>query len=350
MAADEPPIRIVRSRKIAVAIYGFGDASGAGFGSSIAIGKVIHYRQGLWGKDANDASSNYRELRNLVETIEEAMVMSDLKGAEVFIFTDNTVAESAFYKGNSSSRVLFELILRLRQLDMQGDIKLQVLHVAGTRMIAQGTDGLSRGELSEGVMAGRPMLSYIPLHLSALHRSAGIKEWIREWVGSTQIQPLEPSDWFNRGHSLEGGTRNPDGVWIPTTSKDEWLLWSPPPAAADVAIEELGTARHKRTNVNHVFVCPRLMTHLWRKKLFKLADLVFEIPAGSRPFWPKNMHEPLLVGLILRFIIHPPWQLRRHPRVLEVGRQLRSVWQGEEGLEGSILRQLCELPRVLESM
>jgi hypothetical protein len=30
-----------------------------------------------------------------------------------------------------------------------------------------------------------------------------------------------------------------------------------------------------------VFLCPRLMTFAWRKKLFKICDLVFSIPPGS---------------------------------------------------------------------
>jgi len=39
-----------------------------------------------------------------------------LKGLEVFLFTDNVVAEGAFYKGTSSRRKLFELVLKLRLL------------------------------------------------------------------------------------------------------------------------------------------------------------------------------------------------------------------------------------------
>jgi hypothetical protein len=30
-----------------------------------------------------------------------------------------------------------------------------------------------------------------------------------------------------------------------------------------------------------------------------MADLVFELPAGSRPAWPLTMHEPLVFGLTL---------------------------------------------------
>ena len=56
----------------------------------------------------NTASSNYRELRNLVEALEELQQHGDLIGAEIFLFTDNSVAEAAFYKWTSESKTLFE--------------------------------------------------------------------------------------------------------------------------------------------------------------------------------------------------------------------------------------------------
>ena len=43
-------------------------------------------------------SSNYRELLNLVELLEEAMASGALEGAEVFLFPDNTTAEYVFLK------------------------------------------------------------------------------------------------------------------------------------------------------------------------------------------------------------------------------------------------------------
>jgi hypothetical protein len=51
MSSEEPPQRVVRSKSLMVAIYGFGDASGAGFGSTILGPDGIHYRHGIWGSD-----------------------------------------------------------------------------------------------------------------------------------------------------------------------------------------------------------------------------------------------------------------------------------------------------------
>jgi hypothetical protein len=46
-------------------------------------------------------------------------------------------------------------------------------------MKAQGTDGVSRGQLKKGLSTGRDMLSYILLHLSAIQRSQVIDGWLR---------------------------------------------------------------------------------------------------------------------------------------------------------------------------
>jgi hypothetical protein len=50
---------------------------------------------------------------------------------------------------------LFELVLRLRRLEVRCGVPLHIIHVAGTRMIRQGADGLLRGSNTlEGVMGG----------------------------------------------------------------------------------------------------------------------------------------------------------------------------------------------------
>ena len=114
----------------------------------------------------------------------------------MFLFTDNSTAESAYYKGSSSSKKLHGLILRLHQLSLDYSVILQVIHVAGTRMIAQGTDGCSRGVLMEGVMAGQSMLSFIDLNKSATERSPTLLGWVCSWCGMRDIVPLTLEEWF----------------------------------------------------------------------------------------------------------------------------------------------------------
>jgi len=92
---------------------------------------------------------------------------------------------------------------------MYSGISLHVVHVAGTRMIRQGTDGLSRGNFSTGVMNGVPMSNFVPLHLTAQDHSSRVLAWVQSWATEPNLTPLSPTDWFERGHGILGGARNP---------------------------------------------------------------------------------------------------------------------------------------------
>jgi len=179
-SSDIPPKRLARPTARVCVRYGFGDASGVGYGSSILIeGRGILWETGLWEWSIKEeSSSNYKELKNIVDTLHKYASDGFLRDTEIWMFTDNSVAESAYFRGTSKSRQLFELVLQLRKLEMAAGCRIFVIHVTGTRMIAQGTDGLSRGDQNAGVMSGRNMLDYVPLHRSAVERSASVEPWV----------------------------------------------------------------------------------------------------------------------------------------------------------------------------
>jgi hypothetical protein len=192
-------------------------------------------------------------------------------------------------------------------------------------------------------MRGQSMIDFVPLHLSATVKSPDLLVWIQSWAPLSTITPLSPTDWFTKGHSLCGGYQNSTGMWIPIEGDDLWFLWDPAPGAGATVVQELGISRHKRTHLGHIFIYPQLLTQKWRRKLHSIADLVFELPAGPRPFWPVVMHEPLVVRLTLPFSASPPWQLRRSSHLLALERSLREVWQDPQRDERVILRQLGSL-------
>ncbi len=197
-------------------------------------------------------------------------------------------AESVFYKGTSTSEKLFNLILRLRRLQMHGCLILHVIHVAGS-MIAQGTDGLSRGLTAFGAMVGEVSSFHVPLHLSALDRQGeSLVQWVHSWYGEDGVW-LTPNAWFTMGH----------------TSKS--CIWTPPPGAADAALEQLGQSIHKRPHHMHLVLIPRLMTFRWRK-LGNICDLVFTVPLGTEP-WEISQFEPLIVALYFPLSRNQPWRL-----------------------------------------
>ena len=92
----------VRAKECTVLIYGFADASGSGFGSTLEIGNEVHYRIGTWNSSEDSNSSNWREFENLVSAVEDSGEQARLEGSTVVLATDNEVVEAALHKGNSS--------------------------------------------------------------------------------------------------------------------------------------------------------------------------------------------------------------------------------------------------------
>ena len=358
-----PAFRVVRPAQVFCVYYGFGDAAGKGFGSTVtgydcdkcfrnaySDGDDVRYRVGVWTADEEKESSNYKEFTNLVEMAEEEAELGRLRDCEFFLCTDNSTAESCFFRGSSKSKKLHELVVRLRVLEMKYGITIHLIHVAGTRMIAQGTDGCSRGFLMEGVLRGEKMLSFVDLGKSAMERHPPLVDWVRGWTQRQDLEPLTPEEWYREGHGITGGEDDRHGVWIPTHGPGGKLfLWAPPPAAADAALEELLKARHKRTDTFHVITIPRLMAPMWRKLFNKVSDFTFVVSPGAH-FWPDSMYEPVWVGVVLPFAHCKPWQLKRAPKLVGMGRELRRVLEAGEDDGLRVLRELLALPRRLAAM
>ena len=347
-ASDSPPRVMVRSRLLVMVVYGFGDASGKGFGATFTVPNGISYRIGVWKPDESAESSNWREFTNVVESLEEEVESGRLQNSTVYFFTDNTTVEAALYKGTSKSKKLLALVIRVKLLETRHGIRILVSHVSGTRMILEGGDGVSRGSLNEGVMAGEEMLSFIPLHLSAIERSPSLEDWIRTWTGE-RLQVLSPADWFQKGHDICGWKVAEGEPINRPTIKPGVYGWFPPPAAADVALEQLRIARIKRQDSSHVFVCPRLLCPSWLKQLNKACDLIFKVPVGAIG-WPADMCEPLLIGVCFPFLRYKPWQFQGSPRISYVARQMHEMRDDVEVDRGFILRKFWSLAHRLLTM
>jgi hypothetical protein len=135
--AVAPPKGLVRPMKIDGRNYMlmFGDASGAGFGVTLwtEASTTIEVDHAVWEKEVSDSSSNVRELLNLVIKIEELAERGELhEGSELFVFTDNFVAEQAFHNGSSKSKKLHALVQRVRKLEMNHSLFVHLVWVVGT--------------------------------------------------------------------------------------------------------------------------------------------------------------------------------------------------------------------------
>lgn len=79
--------------------YGFWDTSGSAFGSTLSGGDKLFFEYGQWCSVESEQSSNWRELSNLVDSFETWAHTYDLPGSQIFLFTDNSTVESAYWKG-----------------------------------------------------------------------------------------------------------------------------------------------------------------------------------------------------------------------------------------------------------
>ena len=176
-------------------------------------------------------------------------------------------------------------------------------------MIAQGTDGLSRGELTTGVMRGMPMLEFVPLHLSVLDRRRGpVLKFIHEIVGGEKLSCLSPEQWLLDPHDLDGN-----------------YLWTPPPVIADVAVFQLAEAIHIRPWNTHIIVLPGLMTARWRKLLTKTSDLVLTLPFDDE-VWPRDVEfEKLTLAISFPLLDRNPWRIKRSPLLKQFEAEVRKM-------------------------
>jgi hypothetical protein len=116
-----------------------------------------------------------------------------------------------WHKGSTKSRLPHGLVQRLRKLKMDGELFIQVVWVAGSRMIKRGTDGLSRGDLFNGILARKNYLDYIPLNRGALEQLPELEEWLKlTFPRKDGWNVLDKEGWFE---SFEDGNHK----------------WAPPP-------------------------------------------------------------------------------------------------------------------------
>jgi hypothetical protein len=178
-----------------------------------------------------------------------------LTGCELFLYIDNQVAEGAYYRGTAVNLLLFELVVEIYVLQMKCDIILHVIWIAGTQMIQQSADYLSRGGGAGLATQGLSMMSEVPLNIGALERNALLEPWIRSWAGEEGLVTITPEDWFSDDHAR--GT----------------FLWTRPPVAA---ADQLCDVVRKSPCCLHVFMCPLIMTQLFKKGVVEGLHFMFE--------------------------------------------------------------------------
>ena len=299
-------------------------------------------RMGVWSvTESEELSSNWRELANVVHTIRSEAETGKLYHAIIFLMTDNFTVEAAIMKGGSPSPHLHVLVRDMKMLQMKFCFAVHVTHSSGKRMIAQGTDGVSRGSLAPSTLLHKPIREFASLHISALDRCNNLHKWVRTWVGKDPFF-LSPKQWFVEGHDIRFkkeklGQRS-------MFYESSTYVWSPPPAAAKVALEQLRYARIKRQRSIHVFLIPRLFYGIWREQLYKSMDLILIVPPHLS-CWPEEMFEPLILAFCFPFSRYEPWCIKDTPKLHSLARALQKMWKEDRVAGGDNLREFLLVAR-----
>ena len=134
---------------------------------------------------------------------------------------------------------------------------------------------------------------------------------------------LTPEGWFTLGHARG------------------FHIWDPPPAAAEVVVEQISKARMKRPEAMHLVFVPRLFTSRWRKHLTRFTDTYIRVVWDQ--VWDLESHfEPLLCFIAVPYRVEDPCLTERRDLVDRFHRSLR-----ERGVSAISSRECWDLLRQL---
>ncbi len=124
-------------------------------------------------------------------------------------------------------------------------------------------------------------------------------------------------------------------------------LWLVPPAVMETVLELFCHDWMAHPQRPHVFVVPRLMTHLWRKNLGKDTDVLFTVPAGAN-FWASGQFKPQIVAIVFPLAHLPrytgPWLVGGTDEGARFEQTLIN------GFKGNVTGELHELDGSLQCM
>lgn len=191
--------RPARSQRSATLVPTFGDGSGTGTGGTINLpGLGLTMWMGQWTPFVFPKSSNWKELKTLLLTLQElaANHSQSVQGTTLFYFTDNSASYFICAGGSSRSPGLQRLVEQIKLLEISLQVQLQVVHVPGTAMIAQGTDGLSRGVWLSTL---HPLLDQGVLTESIFRPVPYQGNWVAQFASELNWAPdeMQISDWQN---------------------------------------------------------------------------------------------------------------------------------------------------------
>jgi hypothetical protein len=200
---------------------------------------------GTWTVHATPESSNWKELRTLVEVMrQEPIATSRFRGHKVFYFTDNMVTYDVFRKGNSTSPKLRALVRELKRLEILHGCQLEVIHMPGNVIIAKGSDGLSHGVWNTPLQV--PRVFPVAELFEPFVPTPAVVAWAYAQAGVPQSPDVRVFD-------------DTDPWWRSAIVKQN-CVWSVSPTVARQAFTTAALAWvESPLDSSHLFIVPRVM-------------------------------------------------------------------------------------------
>jgi hypothetical protein len=247
------PGQVSRNGQAESLLATWGDGSGTGTGGTIESPDEpeIETWMGAWSPRVLHHTSNWKELRTLLWTLERlGRRRQNLHGVTMFYFTDNMTTYYIVQNGSSKSPELHKLIRAIKLWEVITGCRVEVIHVPGDLMIEEGTDGLSRGVWLSPQRFVRSSIVESAQALGAVTFSNHTKRWVLGLLGHEPNTPAvvqtNTSAWkFCDIHRSVS-------IWIPS-----------PEIARQALVQFLEIWVEDPTATEGIFLIPRILQREW---------------------------------------------------------------------------------------
>jgi hypothetical protein len=130
--------------KIRVLHFDGSQGSGWGFGIQTSEDLALRIHPNTWAPDFNSATQVHNEAAAGANALDAAERLVDMTDALIIFRNDCAPALSALRKGSSTSPALQDAAMRIARSCARLNADCLFLHVPGTTLVAEGTDGASR--------------------------------------------------------------------------------------------------------------------------------------------------------------------------------------------------------------
>jgi hypothetical protein len=314
------------SKNASLLIPTIGDGSGTGTGGTVqySMDEPLQMWKAVWSTQARMNTSNWKEAETLRLTLQcaKSSGRSEIRGCTLFYFTDNIVSYYGMTAGASRIPSLHAVVEECKELEAELECQLEVIHVPGTTIIIQMTDGLSRGIWSSALHDHVPQQVILAEIFVNLPLSPDVGDWARSQVGLPPSIPWKYRRW--------------DSQWKFDLVIDQLTIWVPPPKLAAQLLRFLLLSYVESPLATACMILiPRVLPRRWSR----ISRTIVEIGTYQRDSIPFGCHTSLTIPAVL---LDLPFHVRSLPDIDRLDSSPTSAAQKLHETAASHLRGMLE--------